>query len=130
MSVLATVAPTVVPTVAPVVTPVVHAVVTVHSSITDTLNQLAGRFSSADLLVAAGALATGLQYLINRFANVRKFTNQILGLVIPFLVVAPTVIDGFKASNAVAVYAVAQLLYYLVEKLKDSVKPVAEPVQL
>jgi len=86
----------------------------------DTINKIFASFSTADLLLAAGFIATGLQYLINRFANVKKFTNQLLGLLLPFMVVAPAWIDS-QHQNVVygsIVYAVAQTIYYVIERIK------------
>lgn len=114
-----TVSPSVSPVVSATVVPVAHAAST---GFVAQLNSYASSFSTADLLVAAGAIATGLQYLINKFANVRKFTNQMLGLVLPFLVIAPSVIatSSKNAAYGAIVYCVAQVLYYTIEKIKDT----------
>lgn len=90
--------------------------------IVHTLNQIASNFSTADLILAAGFLATGVQYLANRYVAFRKFTNQLLGLLIPFLIVAPSWI-ATQQKNVVygsLIYVVSQTIYYLIEKLKDS----------
>ena len=86
----------------------------------DTINKIFASFSTADLLIAAGVIATGVQYLANRFVNFQKFTNQLLGLLIPFLVVAPAWISSQKeiAGYGAVVYCVSQVIYYVVEKLK------------
>lgn len=96
------------------------------------INSFLSGLSTADLIVAAGVVATGLQYLINRFANVKKFTNQLLGIVMPFLVTAPLMIDSLKnnfGAYSALVYVVAQLIYYVVEKIKaNAAAPVLENV--
>ena len=88
--------------------------------IINTLNKIAGSLSTADLLIIAGFLATGVQYLANKYVNFRKFTNQLLGLLIPFLIVAPTWIASQKeiAVYGSLIYVVSQTIYYVVEKLK------------
>lgn len=90
--------------------------------IIQTLNQIAASLSTADLLVIAGILATGIQYLANKYVNFRKFTNQLLGLLIPFLIVAPTWIASQKeiAVYGSLIYVISQTIYYVVEKLKAS----------
>jgi hypothetical protein len=96
----------------------------------DTINKIAASFSTADLIIAAGIIATGLQYLINRYANLKKFTNQLLGFAIPGLVVTPAlVVSLFDPIYAPVVYAISQLVYYVIERIKASVKPTVEPAQ-
>jgi len=109
-------------TATPSVTPLASPVVVAHASFLSQLNSFASSFSATDLLVGAGVIATALQYLINKFVNFKKFTNQLLGLVLPFIVIAPTLIaTGSKnAAYGGIVYAIAQTLYYVIEKIKVS----------
>ena len=128
-----------------VIAPVVHAVATATpavvaqatpvavahvNSISDTINALASKVSTADLLVAAGFVATGVQYLVNKFANLRKVTNWLISFAVPFAGVA---LASFASGHndlhlAPVVYLLGQAAYFTIEQIKSSVKvaPVVE----
>lgn len=130
MSVLATVAPVVTST--PVPTIAVHAVTvaTTHTnSILDTLNALASKVSVADLTIAAGAITTGVQYLLNRYANLRKTANWLISFALPTAgAVIASVVQGTNDLHlAPVVYLLAQVIYFSIERIKASVTT-TEPV--
>jgi hypothetical protein len=112
------------------VTPSPSPAVTAHAqTITDTVNQLASKISTTDLLVAAGVITTGVQYLVNHFKALRESINWILSFAIPFMLVAgASFASGHNDLHlAPVVYLLGQLLFFTIERIKTSVAT-TEPV--
>lgn len=109
--------------------PVVHAVApivpaVVHHSLLQQINDAASKVPVFDITVAAGVLATGLQSLINKYKELGKLENRLLGLVgLPGLLTAGSAFltaNHFHWVLAPAVALVGQLLYAVIEKIKEN----------
>lgn len=137
LAVISSVAPTVqaVATATPHVVAQATPVAVAHvSSISDTINALASKVSTADLLVAGGFVATGVQYLVNRFVGLRKAANWLISFAVPFAGVA---LASFASGHndlhlAPVVYLLGQAAYFAIEQVKSSVKVTSDvaPAQL
>ena len=131
MSALVQAAATVAATPIPTVTPVVHAVVATHAVVTHTatnaLNQIFGRFSTADLITAAGVISTALLAWLNKLpwlqhevATIQDVRRFLVSIALPF---AGTYVASLASGDntlAVApwIFAVSQVAFYVIKGLK------------
>lgn len=108
----------------------------------DQINQVANSLSQAELLLIAGALASGLQWGLNELkvsragAKLTEKANVALSFVLPFTIAGLEVFlnDGSLLVKGGLAYVATQLIYYTVKAFAALVvrrqsKTVATPSQ-
>lgn len=104
----------------------------------DQINQVVSGLSQAELLLIAGTLASGLQWILNEIKvsrkgdNFTKKTNVALSFILPFTIAGLEVVlnDGSLLVKGGLAYLATQLVYYtvkafaaIVAKRQDRVAP-------